>query len=217
MALQLSSNLSEGDHPLFALKNVMKAYGSVEALRIDSLELHKGDRIVVVGANASGKSTLLRLLAGITYPTRGKVIQSDDVGNMHLGYVPQSGGINLDLTVIENIRVMERLYEKKSRPSLESWNVVELFGLGSYLHIPVSDLSGGYKRIAGLVAVLNLEPQILLLDEPLSGIDDDHGEKIRNLIGEWAEIIDLLVITDHISGDAFNCNRRIDLTRGSEI
>lgn len=94
MASPQLSNFIDSESPLLMLRNIEKSYGKVQALNFSKLDLHRGDRVALTGANASGKSTLLRLLAGITCQTHGTLIRSEYMARLRIAYVPQSGGID---------------------------------------------------------------------------------------------------------------------------
>ncbi|MCU7940371.1 MAG: ATP-binding cassette domain-containing protein [gamma proteobacterium symbiont of Bathyaustriella thionipta] len=207
-------NSIDSEAPLLMLRNIEKFYGRVQALNFAQLELHKGGRVAVIGANASGKSTLLRLLAGITRQTHGTVTRSDYMSRLRIVYIPQSGGINPDLTVAENLLSMTKLYECAWHSSVTDNRFVKLFELEAFLDIPVRNLSGGYQKLASIAIALSLEPQALFLDEPLSGIDNKHSAQVLDVIDKLAGEIDLLVTTDHSSDSILRCNQHITLQSG---
>lgn len=214
MASPQLSNSIDSEAPLLMLRNIEKSYGRIQALNFAKLDLHKGDRVAVIGANASGKSTLLRLLAGITCQTHGTVIRSAYMSRLRIAYIPQSGGINPDLTVAENFLAMAKLYERSWSSHATGNRFVKIFDLGAYLDIPVRNLSGGYQKLSSIAIALSLEPQALFLDEPLSGIDNKHSAQVLDIIGELAGEIDLLVTTDHTSDSILGCNKQITLQSG---
>lgn len=165
---------------MLTVKQVGKRYGSQKVLRAADLEV--GPEIkALIGINGSGKSTLLKIAAGIVEPDEGRVfINGRDVTDLppeqrNVGYVPQHPALFRHLTVDENVRYAMR----NGKGSVESYErVIRMMGLQEVLHKKPRQLSGGYQSRASLARALVPQPDILLMDEPLNGVDVVVKEKI---------------------------------------
>ena len=207
--------LAEG--ALVQFENVEKVYGRSRALLVESLTLNKGERVTLFGANGSGKSTLLKLMAGITNIDSGRIAYP---GNHHwtrIAYVPQAGGVYPDLSVRDNLDMRRRLFGLKPVPPSES-SVVEALSLGDVIEKRISELSGGYQRLATLAAALQTEPDWLLLDEPFAGVDAEKRAALENLLeGDVTRNLSLLVECSPDEGDSRFCTRKIQLADGKLV
>lgn len=159
--------------------NLTKTFGSLTAVNHLNLEVKTGEIFGLVGPDASGKTTTLRMLCGILPPDAGEARVADcDIRKEaeslkeKVGYLPQRFGLYGDLTVLENIHFYADLYQvsKKERKGrierLLQFANLELFGKRK-----AQDLSGGMKQKLGLICALIHTPQILFLDEPTTGVD----------------------------------------------
>ncbi|HLG42209.1 MAG TPA: ATP-binding cassette domain-containing protein, partial [Planctomycetota bacterium] len=100
---------SDTETPLLSLKDVEKRYGEKRVLQVSALELRREDRMLIVGGNGRGKSTLLRILAGIAPTSSGSTTVSPAWDAMRVCYVPQAGGLYQNLTLTENVATLSRL------------------------------------------------------------------------------------------------------------
>jgi ABC-2 type transport system ATP-binding protein len=159
--------------------NLTKTFGSLTAVNHINLEVKTGEIFGLVGPDASGKTTTLRMLCGILPPDGGEARVADcDIRKEaeslkeKVGYLPQRFGLYGDLTVLENIHFYADLYQvskKERRGRIErllQFANLELFGKRK-----AQDLSGGMKQKLGLICALIHTPQILFLDEPTTGVD----------------------------------------------
>lgn len=187
---------------LLKVEGLYKSYGKEAVLEDFNMQADRGEIIGLVGENGAGKSTLLRIIATLSRPTDGEVyIDEQSYGKNYkklrrkIGYVPQEIELWEDLSVIENMRFFEKL-------SHENRSVRELKNLLSELHLEkhdtkVSRLSGGMKRKLNLAISLIHEPQLLLLDEPTSGIDLKSRIEIGKFLKELAAGGTLIIYTSH--------------------
>lgn len=194
-----------GNSELIRLEAVTKSYGKDRVLEIAELRFYVDECVAVYGANGSGKSTLLRIIAGISTPDRGRVWRSQDPGLNILGYVPQAGGLYDHLTVTQNILIRRRLYGLREA-TVEYIAIAREMGLERFMDRRITELSGGYQRLAAIVVALSSDPQWLLLDEPFSGLDpakrDTLKGVLRNLSGRLrASIIAAPSLIESLPGD----------------
>jgi ABC-type multidrug transport system ATPase subunit len=185
------------------MKDAVKSYGGRDVLTIGSYALNPGDRAQIVGANGSGKSTFLRLLAGIAIPNRGSVIRSDGMRTMSIGFVPQEGGFHGDLSLRKNAGILTAVIGGRG-PSIENREeLFEEFRLTPFLDKPVHTLSDGMRRLALVASILQARPHILLIDEPFSGIDGELGPRLEELLLRASKSLEAVLVTGHSGRDGF--------------
>jgi heme ABC exporter ATP-binding subunit CcmA len=162
-----------------------KRYGEKRVLRGIDLALPRGGFLVVTGPNGSGKTTLLRICAGLGQPTEGTIERSVTRGQV--GYLGHEPLVYRELTALENLELYGRLYrvpERRERIGM----LLERFGLWEARHDRVAAYSRGMTQRLALCRVLLHEPDLLVLDEPYSALDEAGAalldEQLRELRGE---------------------------------
>jgi zinc transport system ATP-binding protein len=168
---------------LFQVTNLSVNHGRQQVLKDVNFELHPGEIVTIVGPNGSGKSTFLRSLIGAIKPSGGKVARAR---GLRLGYVPQ--GLRLDPSL--PMRVDRFLSLPKAVPMEQRRKALEEAGAGDLIKRQMADLSGGqFQRVLLARALLN-RPQVLLLDEPTTGLDQPGQaafyrriEEVRDALG----------------------------------
>ncbi len=202
---------------------VAKRYGALLALRDVSLEISAGTLTLVCGPNGAGKSTLLRVLGGLTRPTTGSVrlLDRDPFGRDaatvrgKIGWLGTGAGLYTDLTVEENLEFAAALH------GVERTRVAELIdrlGLSPVRARPARALSDGYRRRTGLARALVHEPEILLLDEPWNGLDDEASNQLVTLLRELRDRGGTIVVAAHRApAGADIANRVIPLESGRVV
>ena len=157
---------------MISAENLVFSYKKNKVLDGLSFSVDGGECLVFTGPNGSGKSTALAIAAGILTPDAGTV-KSDG----KIGYLPQSIALFTDMTVLANLRFFAKLAGK------ELGKVLPL-GLDELKDTRVSKLSGGQKKRLSIACTLISEPDILLLDEPCSGLDKEWQERFLNIVRE---------------------------------
>lgn len=180
---------------MIEIENVSKSFGERHVLRDCSLRIAQGETTVVIGASGSGKSTLLKTIIGLLAPDSGRVLvdgqevsalRPRDLASLRtrMGYLFQSGALVNWLTVGENValplRENFRLPEEEVRAKVE--HSLELVGLAGTEELLPDQLSGGMRKRAGLARSLVTEPEIILYDEPTTGLDPVTAHIIDQLI-----------------------------------
>ena len=168
------------------LKNISKNYGDQKALNGVTLTIEKGQITGLLGPNGAGKSTLMKIITGAILPTSGTaVVNGVDVVafplqvQQSLGYLPEHNPQYLELYVREYLEYVAQLYkvDKKRIPT-----VIEQTVLGPEQHKKIGSLSKGYRQRVGLAAALIPDPEVLILDEPTTGLDPAQLIEIRALL-----------------------------------
>lgn len=161
------------------MRSVVRSFGAIAAVRNVSLEVARGEIFGLVGPDGAGKSTIMRMLAGVLPPQSGQirlegvdVVTDPEQARPYVSYMPQRFGLYEDLTVAENIYFYATLFEVPTRTRRErARELLRAAGLADFQRRLAGQLSGGMKQKLGLVCALIHTPKVLLLDEPTTGVD----------------------------------------------
>jgi ABC-2 type transport system ATP-binding protein len=195
--------------------NLTKAFGSVTAVNHLTFEVKSGEIYGLVGPDASGKTTTLRMLCGILPPDGGEAtvagcdIRKDAESlKEKVGYLPQRFGLYGDLTVLENIHFYADLYEVPRKKRMERIErLLRFANLEPFGKRRAQDLSGGMKQKLGLICALIHTPEILFLDEPTTGVDPLSRRDFWLILYELLkEGVTILFSTSYLD-EAERCNR----------
>lgn len=198
------------------VQNLTHTYGTRCALDNVSFTVSRGEIFCLLGPNGSGKTTLFKVLSTLMPPTSGSVnILGHDLGigtkaiRKLLGVVFQHPGLDVKLTVTENLRHHGHLYGLKGKNlKLRIAELLERFGISDRSHDLVEKLSGGLQRRVEIAKAILHSPQVLLLDEPSSGLDVGVRRQLSNHLISLAETENIIVLlTTHLMDEAELCNR----------
>jgi ABC-2 type transport system ATP-binding protein len=198
-------------HPLAEAAGTTRRFGSFTAVDDVSLRVDAGEIVGLIGANGAGKTTLLRMLLGLLAATDGKVALFSEPPSRRtrrrLGYVPQSLGLYADLTVTENLRFIANAFKSEPPATLPD----ELEAVRDHV---VGDIGLGLQRRLAFVAALAHHPELLVLDEPTSGVDPLARSRLWDIIHEQAESGVGVIVTTHYMQEADQCDRLVIMVAG---
>jgi ABC-2 type transport system ATP-binding protein len=198
---------------LVSAQGVTCTFGDFTAVDGVSLDVGSGEIVGLLGANGAGKTTLLRMVLGLLEPTSGTVELMGGAPSREtrarIGYVPQGRGLWDDLTLRENLAFMRDAFGGSTRP-LPS-------GLDEWLDRPAKDVGLGTQRRAAFAAALSHAPELLILDEPTSGVDPLSRARLWDEIHGAAEAGVGVLVTTHYMQEAQQCDRLILMSRGREV
>jgi branched-chain amino acid transport system ATP-binding protein len=215
------------DAPLLELRSVSARYGEITAVRDVSLSLYAGDSLALIGRNGAGKSTMLRLAAGVVQPFAGDVrwkgrsivgLAPERRVRQGIVLVPEGRGIFPGLTVDENLRMgafWHRPRGAAARRSLEE--VYELLGvLGQRRSQPAGSLSGGEQQLLAIGRGLLSNPQVLLFDEPSLGLAPKMIEALYGILGTLKDRgIAFILVEQYVPLALRLCDRVLGLQKGA--
>jgi gliding motility-associated transport system ATP-binding protein len=199
-----------------------KNYGSVRALEQVSFSVEKGEVIGLLGPNGAGKSTLMKVLTGYLQPDagtavlRGIDVVSDPIGvQRQIGYLPENAPLYHEMTVQDYLLMMAELREippEKKKGMLS--DAIYATGLEEHLTRPIGKLSKGYRQRVGIAQAILHRPELLILDEPMSGLDPTQIVEIRDLIKRLASEATIMLSTHILSEVEMTCERVLVIMRG---
>jgi ABC-2 type transport system ATP-binding protein len=210
------------DAPAIEARGLCKRLGATVAVEGVSFTAHAGEIFGLVGPDGAGKTTILRMLAGVMMPDGGGArvagfdvaAQPESVKN-HISYMPQRFGLYEDLTVDENIRFYADIFSVDARTREEhAARLLEASGMSEFRGRLAGKLSGGMKQKLGLTCALIHHPRVILLDEPTTGVDPiSRGDFWRILYSLLAEGVAVIIGTAYLD-EAERCNRLALLHQG---
>ena len=202
------------------VRSLTKLFGRRLAIDGLSMQVRFGEICGLAGANGGGKSTSLRLLAGLLAPDEGTVsvlgysLPKEMVRvRESVGYLPQRNWLYSALSVRENLRFRASVFGLKA-PASATEQQIEAFGLEAFANVPVSNLSGGWTRLVELAAVLIHRPRVLLLDEPTAGLDPSARQDIWRRLTSLAAHGTAIVLSTHDLAEAQRCSHLLLLSDG---
>lgn len=174
---------------MLKVDKITKKFGKVIAVENISLEIRKGEIFGLIGANGAGKTTTFRMMLGLIEPTEGLITWEDrkisyKMSNI-IGYLPEERGLYLKLKVKDQLRYFAQLRgitKKEADERINYW--LERFHISHYLHKKAGDLSKGNQQKIQFVTAILHDPEILVLDEPFTGLDAVNVELMKNVILE---------------------------------
>ncbi len=204
-------------------ENLTKRYGDMYAIRDINLELGAGDLFGFIGPNGAGKTTTMRIIATLLEPSYGEayVCGNSIYGDPReirrlVGYMPDFFGVYDDMKVIEDLEFFAAAYRIRGAARKKRCDeLLEIVDLDFKRHAMANTLSRGQTQRLGLARVLLHDPQVLLLDEPLSGLDPRARIEMRNLLRQLGKTGKTIIVSSHILPELADvCNKVGIIDRG---
>ncbi len=203
------------DDRVISVKDLCKDFGTFRAVDRITFDVHRGEIFGFLGANGAGKTTAMRMLCGLSYPTAGSgtvagfdVMTQGEAIKRHIGYMSQRFSLYEDLTVWENIRLYAGIYGMTRRQILRrTAELLDRLHFRDEIHTRVGRLPLGWKqKLAFSVATIHC-PEVVFLDEPTGGVDPVTRRQIWELIYEAAAGGTTIFVTTHYMDEAEYCSR----------
>ena len=204
---------------IISIKGLTMSYGTKEVLKGIDLEINKGEIVGYIGPNGAGKSTTVKILLGIINSYGGKVemfgkdIRTQGIGyKKRIGYIPEIAEIYENLTAHEYITFIAELYGVEyAVADARARKLMDLFGILQSYHVRMSSYSKGMKQKVLIISSLLHNPDILIFDEPLSGLDANSVMVFKELLSELAAQGKTVLYSSHIMDVVEKISSRIVL------
>ena len=203
-------------------QGLSKSYGHFHALRDVSFEVRKGEVLGFLGPNGAGKTTTMKILTCFIAPTSGTAridgrdVWEDPMGVREaIGYLPESTPLYTEMLVLEYLEFIAKMRGFKgieARKRIKK--AVEQTSLGDVIAKEIRALSKGYKQRVGLAQALVHEPKVLILDEPMSGLDPNQAAEIRELIKDIGKERTVILSTHDLGEVQVTCDRVLIISQG---
>ena len=200
------------------VQSVTKSYGNQLALNEISFSANKGEIIGFLGPNGAGKSTMMKIITGFISPTKGTVfvsgidvLKSPKKTKAKIGYLPEQNPLYHEMYVKEYLQFQASIF-KISKETIST--VIKTVGLTPESHKKISQLSKGYQQRVGIAAAIIHNPDVLVLDEPTTGLDPNQIQEIRTLIKKLGKEKTILFSTHIMQEVEAVCDRFIIIKKG---
>ena len=217
--------------PVIEVRDIYKSFGSQDVLRGVSLTVNRGESMTVIGGSGSGKSVLIKHIIGLVFPDKGDVIidgqtvnKLDDEGlneiRKKFGMLFQGAALFDSFTVWENVGFALKQHTSKSEREIRAiaTEKLALVGLRDVEDKMPSDLSGGMKKRVGLARAIAMDPEIILYDEPTTGLDPITADAINDLIVDLRKKLGVTsVAITHDMHSAYKISDRIAMLYKGQI
>ncbi len=210
---------------MIEITGLTRYYGDLCALDNISLTIERGKILGLLGPNGAGKTTAMRILTGFLAPTEGTVtVKGHSIDSEMLeikkliGYLPESAPVYQDMIVYDYLQYVADIREmpKETRES-RIREIAGICGLESVMHRSINELSKGYKQRVGLAHAMIGDPEILILDEPTTGLDPNQIVEIRDIIKKIGREKTVILSTHILSEVEATCDRVVIINRGKIV
>ena len=203
------------EETVIAVNGLTKMFGSFTAVDHITLQVRRGEIFGFLGANGAGKTTAMRMLCGLSYPTSGSgtvagydiLRQAEDI-KRHIGYMSQKFSLYEDLTVWENLNLFATIYGMSSRKIKEKTDeAFRTLGMADLRNVLVREIPTGWKQKLAFTAATLHAPNIVFLDEPTGGVDPATRRKFWEMIYRASSEGMTVFVTTHYLDEAEYCHR----------
>lgn len=205
------------------VKNLFKYYGEQAAVRDVSFSVNKGEIVAFLGPNGAGKSTTMKIMTGYIPASSGEVyiggikVDVDQLKTRQMiGYLPENNPLYVDMYVREYLEFVGRIYKVKNLKARVA-EMVHAVGLDVEQNKKIGALSKGYRQRVGLAQAIIHDPEVLILDEPTTGLDPNQLVEIRELIRQIGKQKTVLLSTHIMQEVEAICDRVIILSKGQIV
>lgn len=205
------------------VKNLFKYYGEQAAVRDVSFSVKKGEIVAFLGPNGAGKSTTMKIMTGFIPASEGEVYicgKKVDIDGLEtrqiIGYLPENNPLYTDMYVREYLEFVGRIYKIKNLKARVS-EMITAVGLEVEQHKKIGMLSKGYRQRVGLAQAIIHDPEVLILDEPTTGLDPNQLVEIRELIRNIGKEKTVLLSTHIMQEVEAICDRVIIISKGQIV
>lgn len=207
------------------VENLTKNYGDIAAVDQINFEIQKGEILGLLGPNGAGKTTTLRMLTGFLRPSTGTIRVKELDIDRHpieikkiMGYLPESAPLYHDMLVFDYLNYVADIREiPPDRKFARIRELGDLCGLNPVMHMPIAELSKGFRQRVGLAHAMMSDPEILILDEPTSGLDPNQIVEIRDIIKHIGKQKTVVLSTHILSEAEATCDRVVIISRGKIV
>ncbi|MEQ6166375.1 ATP-binding cassette domain-containing protein [Ekhidna sp. MALMAid0563] len=204
------------------VENLTKKYGVQKAVNDISFEINTGEVVGFLGPNGAGKSTTMKMITCFMAPTAGDVtvegasILSDpELVKRKIGYLPENNPLYLDMPIVDYLRFSAEIQGvSKSEIPTRIGEMIEKCGLDAEKHKNIQELSKGYRQRVGLAQAMIHDPEVLILDEPTTGLDPNQIVEIRKLIKELGKEKTVILSSHILSEVEATCDRILIINKG---
>ncbi|MBZ0245220.1 MAG: ATP-binding cassette domain-containing protein [Cyclobacteriaceae bacterium] len=207
------------------IKNLSKQYGPQKAVDNLSFEVKTGEILGFLGPNGAGKSTTMKMITGYLGIGAGtvqfgdqSVVEHGDLIKKHIGYLPENNPLYLDMPVIDYLEfcaALQGVVKEKIQERIRT--MVRVCGLNTEKHKKIGELSKGYRQRVGLAQSMIHDPEILILDEPTTGLDPNQIVEIRKLIRELGKEKTVILSTHILPEVEATCDRILIINKGKIV
>jgi len=203
---------------MLTVRNLTKKFDNLTAVDNISFRLKKGEILGFLGTNGAGKTTAMRLITGFLTPTKGKISiekKTPKEARNIIGYLPEENPLYGKYTPLEYLNFIGQMFgldQKNLKKNIKQ--VVKDCGISNVLNQSIETLSRGFKQRVGLAATLVHQPNLIIMDEPTTGLDPNQQKEIRKLIKKLAKNRGVILSTHYLTEAQELCSRIIIIHQG---
>jgi ABC-2 type transport system ATP-binding protein len=204
------------------IEDLTKKYGEQKAVNNISFEVKTGEVVGFLGPNGAGKSTTMKMITCYMSPTSGNitldgisVVNQPEEVKKKIGYLPENNPLYTDMAIVDYLRFTAEIQGvEKSRISTRIGDMIDMCGLGVEKHKKINELSKGYRQRVGLAQAMIHNPEVLILDEPTTGLDPNQIIEIRKLIKELGKEKTVILSSHILTEVEATCDRILIINKG---